>query len=608
MKTRLLVLSVIVASLVPRATAAGETVFPGVDAAPGRLAQACVWKPEPALVTGALRQWQPVTLSFRGPDTAEDASPNPSTDFRLVATFRHGRRSVAVRGYYAADGNAAESGADRGGVWRVHFLPDKEGVWKYKISFRTGPGLAIKTGSERGEPTGFDGVRGSFEVGPADPNAPGFYARGLLRYTGERYLRFAETGEPFLKGGADSPENLLAFADFDATTPTHRYEPHARDWRPGDPAWRGDKGKNLVGALNYLAGKGMNSVYFLTMNVGGDGKDVWPWTADTERQRFDCSKLDQWELVFRHMDRLGLALHVVTQETENDRLLDGGELGPERMLYYRELVARFAHHPALVWNLGEENTNTDAQRKAFAYYIRALDPYDHPIVVHTYTDEHEKVYAPLLGFEMLDGPSLQLAKMELTYEATRKWVAKSAEAGRPWFVCLDEFGPASAGAKPDADDPAHDGVRRHGLWGNLMAGGAGCEWLFGYEFAHNDINCEDWRSRDGLWDQTRHALDFFRRIPYPEMQPVDGAVDGEGAWCLAKPGEVYAVYAPAATGLRLDLPEGRYRVQWYNPREGGPLQDGRQLHGGGRTELGAPPADPDKDWVALLRNSRNEHE
>ena len=34
---------------------------------------------------------------------------------------------------------------------------------------------------------------------------------------------------------------------------------------------------------------------------------------------------------------------VKTQEHENDNLLDGGKLGNERMLYYRELVARFGH-------------------------------------------------------------------------------------------------------------------------------------------------------------------------------------------------------------------------------------------------------------------------
>ena len=53
----------------------------------------------------------------------------------------------------------------------------------------------------------------------------------------------------------------------------------------------------------------MNSVYFMAMNVEGDGKDVWPWTSDAERYRFDCSKLAQWEIVFSHMDRCGIMLH-----------------------------------------------------------------------------------------------------------------------------------------------------------------------------------------------------------------------------------------------------------------------------------------------------------
>ena len=66
----------------------------------------------------------------------------------------------------------------------------------------------------------------------------------------------------------------------------------------------------MIGALNYLASKGMNSVYFLTMNIEGDGKDVYPYTSYEERFRFDCSKLAQWEIVFDHMDKLGLMQHL----------------------------------------------------------------------------------------------------------------------------------------------------------------------------------------------------------------------------------------------------------------------------------------------------------
>jgi len=560
------------------------------------VARAAGYRPEVVVISGELKKWHTVTLSFFGPETAEDAAPNPFTDYRLDVIFKCGDGRYLVPGYYAADGNAAESGADSGRIWRVHFVPDREGTWTYRASFRAGPGIAIAD-----DPTAFDSIEGSFTIGPTDKAGRDHRGKGLLRYVGQRYLQFAETGECFLKGGADSPENFLAYHEFDQTPPSHRYDPHAGDWQPGDPTWRGSKGKNIIGALNYLAGKGMNSVYFLTMNVRGDGKDVWPWTSSEERMRFDCSKLDQWEIVFSHMDRKGIMLHVVTQEQENDQLLDGGELGPQRRLYYRELVARFAHHLALVWNLGEENTNTDEQRKAFAEYIRALDPYDHPIAVHTFPGQIAAVYEPLLGWPHLEGPSLQMGKMQRTHEETLKWVGLSAQAGRPWFVCLDEIGPANTGVKPDTDDPHHDDVRRYALWGNLMAGGAGCEWLFGYGYPNDDLSCEDWRSRDRMWDLTRGALEFFQdHLPFVEMYSADSLVEGEGAWCLAMPGQVYAVYAWPATNLRLRLPQGRFRVYWYNPREGGPLVPGAVVRGPGMADVGKPPSSPDEDWGIVV--------
>ena len=76
-------------------------------------------------------------------------------------------------------------------------------------------------------------------------------------------------------------------------------------------------------------------------------------------------------------------LHFKTQETENELLLDGGDLGTQRKLYYRELIARFWHHLALNWNLGEEiNNATTTQKKAWANYFWKHDPYQHHIVIH----------------------------------------------------------------------------------------------------------------------------------------------------------------------------------------------------------------------------------
>lgn len=588
-------------------------------------------------IAGDLRAWSPVTLTVAGPESREDGTPNPFLDYRLRVTFTNGDRSVVVPGYFAADGRAADTGATSGRVFRVHFVPDKAGDWRYTVSFRAGNAVALSTDDGAGAPLPGDGASGRLHV---EPDAD---ARGMLRYTGERYLRFAGTGEPFLKSGADSPENLLAYADFDgagratrgaarqgeaAVAPRHSYSPHVRDFRDGDPAWGGGRGRGIVGALNYLASRGVNSVYFLTMNVAGDGNDVWPWMTADERFRFDCSKLDQWDVVFTHMDRLGMALHVVLTETENESLFEMEEgaafFAERRRLYYRELVARFAHHRALVWSLGEENgwddrsktstsnagyPNSHEQRRAFADFIRLLDPYDHPIVVHTLPGRFDEIYTPLLGYESFEGASLQVARADGVHAETLKWVARSREAGRPWFVDLDEIGPPEDGVVPDTEDPDHDFVRHHALWGNLMAGGGGCEWYFGYNHPDNDLNTEDFRSRELMWRQTRVAVDFFRRyLRFSEMEPRDDLVAPAGAWCLAKPGEVYAVYLPSGEGGEIDLgaTPGAYKVLWLDPKSGGDLRAGSvpRISGPGRQSLGAPPGPGSGDWAVLVRRAR----
>lgn len=572
------------------------------------------------VVEGEMRQWHRVTITFDGPVASEDGAPNPFLDYRMTVTFIKGYRRIQVPGFFAADGNAAETGATSGDKWRVRFTPDAQGLWRYEVSFRQGDDIALSLDPSAGEPAAFDGAKGAFKIAPSDKGGRDFRGKGMLQYTGERYWRFSGDGSYYLKGGADSPENFLAYEGFDDTyryslenlregearpsEEVHRYEPHLDDWHKGDPTWKGGKGKSIIGALNYLSDKGMNSVYFLTMNVIGDGRDVWPWTGPEERMRFDCSKLDQWEIVFSHMDYLGLMMHVILQEQEIDQLLDGGELGPERKLYFRELIARFAHHPALVWNFGEENTNTTEQIKDYADFFDALDPYQHPRVMHTFPGRYDEQYTPLLGGSWIQGPSLQMGDPKKTHSETLKWVNQSAESGYPWVVCLDEIGPAHTGVKPDADDPNHDEVRRYPLWGNLMAGGAGCEWYFGYRFAHNDLNLEDWRSRDRMWDLTRYALDFFHRhIPFPEMESMDELTGNDDDYVFAKPGEVYAVYSPDGAPGAITLEAGDYSVAWYDPRNGGELQVGAvdAVSGPGEAQMGRAPGGPGQDWVVLLK-------
>lgn len=596
-------------------------------------------------ISGELRRWHKVTLTLAGPFAHEcDTDPNPFTDYAFSVEFRHesGEPVYNVPGYFAADGNAAETSAEAGNCWRAHLAPDKTGKWTYRISFLAGKHVAI---GGPGKPLApYHGKTGWFVVEETDKTGRDFRARGRLAYVGKHHLRFLGTGEYFLKAGADAPETLLAYVDFDGTqasrtaAPLKTWEPHVKDWRPGDPVWQGDKGKGLIGALNYLASKGVNAISFLTYNAGGDGDNVWPFVAREAKFHYDCSKLDQWGIVFDHATKLGLHLHFKLQEQEMDdnrrekgegpvpESLDGGKLGPERKLYLRELIARFAHNLALNWNIGEENTQSPDEQREMMRYIWETDPYKHPIVVHTFPHWQDRVYTELLGDRsLLTGASLQNGWYEV-HQRTLKWVRASAEAGRPWVVTNDEQGPADLGVPPDPDYQGFDGVarsspgekgyslhdiRKYTLWGNLMAGGGGVEYYFGYRLPQNDLNCEDFRSRDRSWDYCRMALEFFltNDIPFWDMRNanhlVDNKKDDNSRWCLALPGQVYVVYLPTGGTCELDLSgtEGEFQVRWYDPRHGGPLRVGKvtRVAGGGRVALGPPPADEAEDWVILVR-------
>ena len=272
-----------------------------------------------------------------------------------------------------------------------------------------------------------------------------------------------------------------------------RCTPSRRTCRTGKPATRhgrADKGKGLIGAINYLASKGVNSMSFLPYNAGGDGDNVWPFVARDDKFHYDVSKLDQWQMVFDHAQQKGHvpALQAAGKRDRRQRArqsrrpcrragprtpnrcaksLDGGDLGQERRLYVRELIARFGYLLALNWNIGEENTQSSEQQLAMAMNLRDTDPYGgHHIVVHTFPNGQEGVYPALLGSRSpFTGASLQMA-WNAVHERTWRWVLASSQAKKPWVVANDEQGPAGLGVPPD---PGYSGFAGKDAKGSMSA-------------------------------------------------------------------------------------------------------------------------------------------
>jgi hypothetical protein len=502
--------------------------------------------------------------------------------------------------------------------------------------------------------------------------------RGRLQYVGEHAYKYPSGNDWWLSFGAASPSNGLAYDRFDGTTNAGErrksWTPHADDYVSGNPTWAGGQGRELVGgtyvcvcacrtpqsdgccsgsvwcegcvcdcinvytdavdcsrfrsstifvtALNYLASQSLNLVTFSTLTLGGPDGNVFPFVSPqpSDRFRMDVSKLAQWEVVFQHADELGLLLNLRLESESAADVLDGkaGVLGLRRRLYYREMIARFGHHLSLIWNLGTATATASfstANQQSLTNYIRSVDPYEHPVVLQTPSNQQAEVYEALLSSSnvAVEGTSLA-SDLYDTFNDTLIWRSLSAEQGHKWVVTSEYQG--SQGATADRDDPTHDEFRVEVLWGNLLAGGTGVAYHFGDERGDSsgcsDLACQDWRSREALWGQSRYALEFFREnsIPFWNMgNSNERCTDGNR--CFSNDEfvvvQVRRTDIPSLVDLTTPSPiVATYSLKWFDPLLGGPLQDGSvaSVSSGPAQDLGTPPTSTGQEWIALLTRNR----
>lgn len=547
------------------------------------------------------KRFEQVILDIKGPKASEKDVVNPFRDYLYQIKLTHSSGEMkTIRGYFAADGNAQHTSANAGTIWRAHFVPEISGEWQFKGTLYQAKNVALNT-QAKGKIVG--NISGQINVGNSPRSSSQFAQNGFIRVKNGLF-NFTSTNKFWLKGGSNSPENLLGYWQIDGTyraskqtregeassgEDLHRFANHVQDWEIGDPLWNQTdastgKGKGLIGAINYLTSQGMNTQYFLTMNIDGDGRDVWPYIDHKTFDRFDVSKLAQWNVIFQHMQNKGMLLHVVTQETENERMLDEGNTGELRQLYYYELIARFSHHLALVWNLGEENgpaewspiAQDDQQRIDMTAFFAQHDPYSHPIVIHSHStkESKDKLLKPLLQSE-LDGISFQVEDREFVFAEIAKWRSISRSQSKrksPWLITMDEIGKWHTGAKVDADDPLHDSLRSHVLWGTILAGGAGLEWYFGAKQPHNDLTAEDFRVRESLWKLTNNALTFFtENVDYWRLNPILN-VDSNAVYA-AQTNNInsdfqYVAYTMTTGDIVVELSPGEFTIFWFDPVSG----------------------------------------
>ena len=133
----------------------------------------------------------------------------------------------------------------------------------------------------------------------------------------------------------------------------------------------------------------------------------------------------------------------------------------------------------------------------------------------------------------------------------------------------------------------------------------GVEWYFGYKHPHSDLTCQDYRTREKVWNQCRYALEFFRKyeIPFWEMKCEDELTANTDDYILCKPGQIYLVYLKFGGKVQLNATVGSFSYGWFNPRTGEGL-DGLLNTGSVKTGRKIELTAPDKnDWLLVVRGS-----
>ena len=328
---------------------------------------ACTAEPTAAPVTVSATD-PAYTLCLTGPRVAESDARNPFLHYRMDVAVDGPEGRYTVPGYFAADGDAANTSARAGDQWCARVRGFAAGDYAYVATLYGGDSVALRqnlrdapggdapggdapgvadasgvadaetdalgaagaVGSGMGAVAAVELLAGAEVLAKAEgtievtPPADGRTPDGWLRYDTSGFPRFSESGRYFLKTGTNSPENLLAYSDFDGTYSydtahanyVRDYTPHRADYRAGeDEGWGEGGGRGLIGALNYMQSIGVNGVYAADQqHRRRRARRVALRGATTTLDRYDVSKLAQWGIVIQAAQDRGIHWQFLTQE------------------------------------------------------------------------------------------------------------------------------------------------------------------------------------------------------------------------------------------------------------------------------------------------------
>jgi hypothetical protein len=473
-------------------------------------------------------------------------NPFDFNEIKLIGEFTapSGKRTE-FPGFF--DGNG--SGGRSGNVWRLRFIPDETGIWRF---------------SYRWSDNNLGAIIGSFR---AVENSD---YQGILR---------AYNANPYwLAYNGDSPVFLKSYYIIEGG-----FLGIPLDWA-------------VANVYRKLIDRGYNHLQLNLLPVSYTEQNFQDAPAHLGQHLYDgnpltAMRLDVWKRLEEHMRWLNdhsVGVHFFQG-------FDGKSDGPrwnslsqsQKEFYVQYVMARLAPFANVAgWNYTWETSGAEGDRE-LAGMIKRLDPWDH---LRTYHDEY-----PLENNFDEDCYNFAAIEAHSHYTQTHYDNTLASFHNKPVFMSEGN------GLWRSCWNANNDTIRRT-AWAVTMAGGSftwndlpGC----GGESQAGDVLY--WSAAaelDVLYNIITEDFSFHRMIPRPEL------LSGSSNPCfvLAEAGKQYLIYSENGKAFRLQVAEGRYSSVWVNAKNNSRQNaEGGTVTGNGGSLSFTPPNEY-TDWLLLLKS------
>ncbi len=490
---------------------------------------------------------------------------NPFTDASLSGTFatKAGNHAWTVDGF--AD-------AEDGSIYRLRFMPSAPGDYTFSVKYRQGWWWSTSTGEFH--------VSGSNHRGPirVDPQNRWHF---IWEGTGEHYFLNGTTAY-WLMGWHDekviqsSIERLHRLkvnrirVTVAGRASSYFGEPvlPGENWTPMLAPWPTAR---TVQYLHYLgraeqrwAPSILRSWSDLLAELG-EPDDIYHPGFDYSR--FEVSYWQKLERALRFARDRDLVFSIVLDMNDSRVHPAAGSTDERRFIRYA--VARFGAFSNITWDLGDDldKYRDDRWTAATGRLIQELDPYKHLATSHPVDNAHQDRTSDWFGFTSFQEWSRNQHEFMLSQRKEQQRLGRIIPQTNEEYGYEDHY---PLWAQPGSDSAD---ILRRTAWAISMAGG----YQTTGETARRGTNV--WPDSGGGWMNGRgdgtmkmlegysHMVDFFTSFHWWVVEPHDELVD-QGKYCLARLGELYAVYLPHGGSATVQMDSGAYTGTLWNAANG----------------------------------------